>query len=376
MKILCFADTHVGVKTYGKIDKNTGLNEREVQTIDLLNQIVDYAINERIDVVVFSGDMYHKNLPTPTLINKVNEALIKLSKYKIQTYIADGNHDVSKMESQDSGLAQFNTLNIPYIVHSRFYKECLFDCDNDTYRFVILPTYHTKDDIKQYMDSLDSKYKTFVIFHGCINNAQLNDWNTVDSETCIDKEMFVKNKVLGVIAGHFHKAQILEKKPLIFYVGSTNRIDFSEEKQKKGFVVLDVNHDNVEYTFHELDAQKFLTVNINCENVTSPTDIENEILNQLKKHNLNHAILRIRVKLTENVNIDEKKILEYAYNCNVYYMLKIQKQLPDVKTIIDDSISNTLSVFESLKQYYKGQKREKERISLAKEIVEEVEECT
>ena len=52
MKILCFADTHVGVKTYGKIDKNTGLNEREVQTIDLLNQIVDYAINERIDVLV------------------------------------------------------------------------------------------------------------------------------------------------------------------------------------------------------------------------------------------------------------------------------------------------------------------------------------
>ena len=187
--------------------------------------------------------------------------------------------------------------------------------------------------------------------------------------------MFVKDKVLGVIAGHFHKAQILEKKPLIFYVGSTNRIDFSEEKQKKGFVVLDVNHDNVEYTFHELEAQKFLTVNVNCENVTSPTDIENEILNQLKKYNLNHVILRIRVKLTENVNIDEKKILEYAYNCNVYYMLKIQKQLPDVKMIIDDSISNTLSVMESLKQYYKGQKREKERISLAKEIVEEVEEC-
>ena len=374
MKILCFADTHAGVKTYGKIDKDTGLNEREVQTLDLLNQTVDYAIDNNIDVVVFAGDMYHKNLPTPTLVNKVNEALVKLSKHKIQTYIADGNHDVSKMESQESGLAQFQTLDVPFVVHSRFYKEDLFVCDGTTYRFVIMPTYHTKTDIKNYMDKLNDKYHTFIIFHGSVNNAQLNDWNVIDSETAVDKDIFIKPNVLSVIMGHFHKAQILEKSPLIFYTGSTNRIDFSEEKQKKGFVVLDVCDGKVEYKFHELDAQKFLTVDVNCEDVTSPVDVENEILNKLKKYNLNNAILRIRVQLTESININEKKILEYAYACNVYHMLKIQKRLPNVKTVIEESISNTLSVSESLKQFYKGQKREKERIALGIEIVKELED--
>ena len=47
--------------------------------------------------------------------------------------------------------------------------------------------------------------------------------------------------------------------------------------------------------------------------------------------------------------------------------------LNDVKTIIEDGISNILSVQDSLKKYYKGQKREKERILLGSKIVQMVE---
>ena len=43
MKIVCFADTHAGVKNYGRIDKETGMNEREVQTLKLLDETVNYA---------------------------------------------------------------------------------------------------------------------------------------------------------------------------------------------------------------------------------------------------------------------------------------------------------------------------------------------
>ena len=75
MKLICFADTHAGVKNYGRLDKNSGLNEREIQTLGLLNEVVEYAINNFADGVVFAGDMYHKNMPSPTLVNKVNEII-------------------------------------------------------------------------------------------------------------------------------------------------------------------------------------------------------------------------------------------------------------------------------------------------------------
>ena len=50
---------------------------------------------------------------------------------------------------------------------------------------------------------------------------------------------------------------------------------------------------------------------------------------------------------------------------------KIASQL--IKTIIEDGISNILSVQGTLKKYYKGQKREQERILLGSKIVQMVE---
>ena len=82
MKLVCFADTHAGVKNYGKIDKGSGLNEREIQTLKLLNQIIEYSIHNQVDGVIFAGDMYHKNMPSPTLINKV--AIMMFQNWKLQ----------------------------------------------------------------------------------------------------------------------------------------------------------------------------------------------------------------------------------------------------------------------------------------------------
>ena len=373
MKLICFADTHAGVKNYGKIDKETGLNEREIQTLSLLNETVEYAINCNADGVVFAGDMYHKNMPSPTLVNKVNEIMIKLSKNKIKTFVLDGNHDVSKMETTNSGLTQFDTLNIPYFTQSRFYKEEIFECDNQKYKFVFLPTYHTKEEIKDYIDNLDTTYPTIIIFHGSIKDAELNDWNKMESDKAIEADIFNKENIVSVVMGHFHKHQIIKEKPLIFYTGSTNRIDFSEEKQDKGFVELDIDGNKVmNFKFHKLDhAQKFKTIYIDAKNMSDAKDIEQAIMD--KMIDINSAIVRIKVDLNENIILNEKKIVEYAYKQGVYYILKIQKILPDIKTIIEDGISNVLSVQESLKQYYKGQKREKERIKLGSDIVQMVE---
>ena len=373
MKLICFADTHAGVKNYGKIDKETGLNEREIQTLSLLNETVEYAINCNADGVVFAGDMYHKNMPSPTLVNKVNEIMIKLSKNKIKTFVLDGNHDVSKMETTNSGLTQFDTLNIPYFTQSRFYKEEIFECDNQKYKFVFLPTYHTKEEIKDYIDNLDTTYPTIIIFHGSIKDAELNDWNKMESDKAIEADIFNKENIVSVVMGHFHKHQIIKEKPLIFYTGSTNRIDFSEEKQDKGFVELDIDGNKVmNFKVHKLDhAQKFKKSDIDAKNMSDVKDIEQAIMD--KMIDINGAIVRIKVDLNENIILNEKKIVEYAYKQGVYYILKIQKILPDIKTIIEDGISNVLSVQESLKQYYKGQKREKERIKLGSDIVQMVE---
>ena len=44
-----------------------------------------------------------------------------------------------------------------------------------------------------------------------------------------------------VALGHIHKTQVLVETPPVVYSGSMQRVDFSEEKDPKGFYVVDVD---------------------------------------------------------------------------------------------------------------------------------------
>ena len=373
MKIVTFADIHCGVKNYGKIDKDTGLNEREIQTLNLFNDIVTYSINNDIDAVVFAGDMYKNNTPSPTLINKVNELIIKIANANIKVFMLDGNHDVSKMKTFTSGLTQFSTLHINNVIQTRFYHEEIFTCNNIKYKFVFLPTHHTTDEINELIKNLDTSIPTIIIGHLSLKNAKLNDWNIIDNEECIDSDIFNKKGIISVILGHLHKHQILNEQPLVYYTGSTNRIDFSEEHQDKGFVVLDINNYDVSYQFVHLNAQKFKTIKINCNDCSDNNDIEKKILSELNNNDIKDAILRIQLNSDNDIVINEKKILEKAYQLKVQYMLKIQKLIHSSDDVHISNINNAISVFDALEKYYDNQKRSKERIILGKEIVNKIE---
>jgi hypothetical protein len=70
---------------------------------------------------------------------------------------------------------------------------------------------------------------------------------------------------------------------------------------------------------------------------------------------------------------DEKNIIQCAYDNGVQYVLKLQKIIPKKVVESNGMIDNTLTVDEAIERFYEGQKREKERISLGKEIVRKIE---
>lgn len=374
MKVICFADLHIGQKAYCKIEPESGLHQREIRAIKILNKIVNDAIKNQIDVVIFAGDMFKNNLPNPTLINKVNEAFLKLSNNKIYTLILDGNHDVSKLKAFSSGLHQFQSLQIPYITQTRFYQEELITINDETYRFIFLPTHHSKDEIENLVSNIDDKYKTIIIGHLTIKNANLNDWNVIDNDDCIDKEIFKKKNILAVILGHLHKHQILNYDPFIFYCGSADRIDFSEEKQDKGYVYLEISDKIDDVKFVSLkNTQKFLTISLDCQDESNAETIENLIIDKLSKRDLKNCIIRIKLKLSNEIKLNEKKIITYAYEeKQAQYLLKIQYEFNNQ---INNNIvlSNALPTLEAVATYYEGQTRADERIKICKDIIERVD---
>jgi exonuclease SbcD len=64
--LLHFADAHIDMANYGRHDPQSGLPLRVLDFLKSLDTIVDTAISEKVDLVLFAGDAYKDRSPAPT----------------------------------------------------------------------------------------------------------------------------------------------------------------------------------------------------------------------------------------------------------------------------------------------------------------------
>ena len=115
LRILHFADAHIDIANYGRHDPITGLPYRVVDYLKSLDAIVDAAIDERVDLVIFAGDAYKDRNPQPTFQRAWGERMMRLSRAGIPTLLLIGNHDIAPAESRAHTLQEYTTLAVPHI---------------------------------------------------------------------------------------------------------------------------------------------------------------------------------------------------------------------------------------------------------------------
>ena len=91
MKLLHFADAHIDMANYGRHDPETGLPVRVLDFLKSLDAIVDSAISEKVDMVIFAGDAYKDRSPAPTFQREWGRRIMRLSEAKIPTLLLIGN---------------------------------------------------------------------------------------------------------------------------------------------------------------------------------------------------------------------------------------------------------------------------------------------
>lgn len=368
MKICCIADIHIGMKSYGKIDPTTHFNIRELDGLQVFKNTIQYCIDNNIVTIVIAGDVYHQAISSPMLQERVNEIL----KYAIDNgrklFILIGNHDLKPLATACSALKPLDTFNIPNVIQSDVFKEVNYTLDNELIRFVFLPTYHTAEEIHDILTNKITHDNTPIICigHMSVQGAALNDWLISTNENFIDINDFKQDNIKAVILGHLHKHQVLMNKPIIFYTGSLQRLDFNEEKQPKGFVILDTT--NWSFEFIPVEAQDFYTIDAQVDQEHSFDDIYKKIdISKIK-----NAIVRVRIRTTSEyklTNSQEKELSKYIEGFKPSNLLSIQQKLEDVRKMRNSALNENISIEKGLEIYFKGQKRSKERIAIGKEIV-------
>ena len=116
MKFAHLADTHLGYRQYG-------LFEREKDFYEVFDKVIDKIIEEKVDFVVHSGDLFETARPSPMALLTFQKGLLKLKGAGIPMYAIAGNHDVVMRKGsipphvifKKMGLKVISTINPTYL---------------------------------------------------------------------------------------------------------------------------------------------------------------------------------------------------------------------------------------------------------------------
>ena len=402
MKFLHIADVHLGMENYGRINPSTGMHTRLEDFIKCFSFAIDTAIEEKVDLVIFAGDAYKNSNPNPTHQREFARQIYRLSEADIPVVLINGNHDNPVSFGKATSIDIFGTLNVP---GSRVVNEPeLFSIETKSGPVQVFglpwPTknlFLTKEECKDLTDveiteqiqiRTIGKIKEFAklikpdipaIFaaHLAVAEATYSGSERsvlIGSDPVFPAQILAQKEFNYVALGHIHKFQDLnpDSDIPVVYPGSIERINFGEEKEDKGFCMVNIENGKTSYEFIKVPARKFITIDIN---ITKDQDPTTTLLAEIEKQNLPGSIVRISYTMPEEATnpIDFAKIntaLEGAFmTANISEKTKPTERVQRAEVTEDlgmlealdkyiESILELASIAEEMKS--KAQKLEKE----------------
>ena len=115
IRLLHFADVHVGMENYGRLDLDTGTSTRVRDFLDRMDEVIEYGINNKADIAIFAGDAFKTRDPNPTQQREFATRLKRLADH-MPLLLLVGNHDLPGMASKASSVDIFKALDVPNVI--------------------------------------------------------------------------------------------------------------------------------------------------------------------------------------------------------------------------------------------------------------------
>jgi exonuclease SbcD len=322
IKLLHFADLHLGVENYGRLDPGTGLSTRLGDFLRSLDAIVEQAISADVDIVVFAGDAYQTTHPSPTNQREFARRIRRLSEANIPVFLLTGNHDLPLSIGKAASTEIFSTLDVPSVFLAHQVSTQLIETKSGPLQVVALPwpvrshlltraemrgrssdevsealTETVTDLVRKEIEALDPQLPTVLAAHVTVFGAEIG--HGLDGSVFLGREIVIPSSLLAnpafdyVALGHLHRHQVIrEASPPVVYSGSVERIDFGEEKEDKGFVMVDLEKGSAQLEFVPLATRGFLTIEVEAKG-SDPTA---EVLQAIEAQEVQDKVVRVIVR--------------------------------------------------------------------------------
>lgn len=387
MKLLHFSDIHIGMENYAKLDPETGLSTRLLDFFKTFDFIVDTALKENVDAVVFAGDAYKTRDPNPTQQRGFGERISKLAK-KVPVILVVGNHDTPNADGKANTLDIYSALEIENVHVSRKPEYLEIPTKSGNLQIITLPWLH-KNDYKTIGDKLNLLYNkikpdspAIFLSHSEVEGASYGSEKglAIANDVTIPLPLLQDKRLNYVALGHIHKHQVLSNPPsagrrsgpLIVYSGSPQRIDFGEEKEEKGICLVEIENSKATFKFIPTNARKFLTINIDLKD--DDKDPTQTILSGIEKHDVEDKIVRVIINIPASLDkeIQMDKIKKALNKAN--FVAGISRNVEKVERVKFDGQGEveSLTPVEALKKYFEFKKYNIEKQKKLEEYASEL----
>src|SRR5690242_546873 len=221
MKILHFSDIHIGMENYAKLDPETGLSTRLLDFFQTFDFIVDQAVKESVDAVVFAGDAYKTRDPNPTQQRGFGERIKRLAKSGIPTILVVGNHDTPNAEGRANTLDIYSALEIDNVWVSRDPQFLKIPTKSGPLQIITLPWLHKNDyktiaeKLKLLYEKIDPANPAIFLSHLEVEGASYGSEKglAIANDVTVPLPLIQDKRLSYVALGHIHKHQVLSKNP-------------------------------------------------------------------------------------------------------------------------------------------------------------------
>ncbi len=363
MRILHFSDLHIGIESYGRPltddDLKSGLAPGEggmppwfapgedhrkylghsTRLVDFLcafDELVAYALENEIDLVLFSGDAYKNRDPSQTHQREFARRVARLSDGGVPVFLLAGNHDLPHAAYRATAIQIFETLNVPQVTVAEELRVYDIETRAGPLQVLALPWPRrsellTRDDVRNIpyqeikrlleqkitdllvdrAEQLDPSVPAVLAAHVSVDTAKVGSERMmmIGDDHVLRRSNLVALPVDYIALGHIHRRQELAHRspgeiPTAVYPGSLQRVDFGEEEHDaKGFYVVELDPQAPRgsrvksATFRPVAARAFATVDVTIpDDDPDPTATVVRAIDRSRERVAN-AIVRVRIKV-------------------------------------------------------------------------------
>jgi DNA repair protein SbcD/Mre11 len=382
IKILHLSDIHLGSGfSHGRINPETGLNSRLEDFIQTLERCIDRAISEPVDLVLFGGDAFPDATPPPIVQQAFAQQFRRLVDADIPTVLLVGNHDQHSQGAGGASLCIYRTLGVPgFVVGDRLQTHTLQTRNGDL-QVITLPwltrsTLLTRPEteglslvevnqllidrlrvaLEGEIRRLDPTLPTVLLAHLMADNARLGAerFLAVGKGFTVPLSLLTRPCFDYVALGHVHRHQVLSEHPYVVYPGSIERVDFSEETEAKGFVMVELAPGNTRMEFCPLPVRKFCTIRVDLSKEKDP---QAKLMKAIDTQDIQDAVVRLIYQLrseqldqVDNTTLQQVLATAHTYNIHAELVSQLARpRLPELGT------GHNLEPLDALKSYIQNQ---------------------